>query len=286
MRRLFVTMIVMLSGGMLYALPIGNPIEASLYTRGIICKKESSYHCDPCFNWADAWNFRLGFYGDYIFNRHMEVKDGGEINCTQLYTNAGYFALNLFERIDLFTTLGVTNISFQGNNNAFPLAVNGNNELDLFFSSHFSWSVGARATLWECRCFGVGIEGQYFQSDPTLDRIDDFTTATTFYLNNQNASYSEWQVGLGASYNFVTCDDAVGIIPYIGVKWAESQLKMNDLIVVLDGLQSIILKEMRASKSWGYGVGATMILYNTISVGVEGRFGDERALYVNGEFRF
>ena len=91
------------------ALPALNPIDASLY-----CDSVQDCFEVPCW---DCLSLRLGFLGDYVFNRNLEtnssaIKDAG-IHKTSLYTNAGYFALNFFERVDFYGYLGTSHIFLQ-----------------------------------------------------------------------------------------------------------------------------------------------------------------------------
>ena len=162
----------------LFALPIGNPMDASLYKKGVFL--EDCYDgrccnpCDPCFSWCDAWSFRLGFYDDYVFNRNMELKNHGDrdIKDFEIFTNSGYLALNICDRLDIFGTLGATNINMDADLAIFvPLG-----QPPFIFSieteTAFSWSVGGRLTIWNCDCFYFGIEGQYFYTKANIDLID------------------------------------------------------------------------------------------------------------------
>ncbi len=61
----------------MYALPIGNPSEASLCTQGVFFGGSNCNTCDPCFCWFDAWSLRLGYYGDFVFNRNLRLAEEG-----------------------------------------------------------------------------------------------------------------------------------------------------------------------------------------------------------------
>ncbi len=77
--------------------------EASLLHDGLFWEGHCGADpCDPCLTWCDAFSLRVGFYGDYVFNRHMRIHhpSGGnshQLETFQLFTNAGYLALNLWE---------------------------------------------------------------------------------------------------------------------------------------------------------------------------------------------
>jgi major outer membrane protein len=170
LKKIFLLPLLLLSP--LYALPIGNPMDASLFRSGLFsggCEEPKS--SEPCFNLWNLWNLRLGFYGDYVFNRHMELerRDRADIDDFEIFTNAGFFAINICNRLDLFTTVGATNIYLSAN----PKVFGGDPEtkLELSTESHFSWSVGGRLTIWNCECWYFGFEGQYFYTKPDVKHI-------------------------------------------------------------------------------------------------------------------
>jgi major outer membrane protein len=294
MKKLVVTLLTILTCGAMQALPVENPGAASLFTNGMFCNRDV---CDPCFNWCDAWSIRIGFYGNYVYNRHLEAKTNGhDIAKTTLFTNAGYLAFNICDRIDLFGTLGATTIAytdtFVGPPSEFTpgVAVPNTVFVDTGLNEAFSWSVGGRVTLWESNCFMLGIEGEYFRTAPKYDYYNgDFQVGLVGLDDFFSNIYSEWQVGLGAAYTIFGRNPNFACIPYIAIKWSDCDLAHSYEYVVdlidREPLQ-ILLPGMQAAKHWGYAVGATCVMSNCIGVTVEGRFGDEKALYVNGQFRF
>jgi major outer membrane protein len=290
MKKLALTALAMLSCGIVSALPVGNPTEASLYKNGFWCGRSATDPCDPCFSWCDAFSLRVGFYGDYVFNRNMEVnaRNKPDINEFSLYTNAGYLALNICDWMDVFSSLGATTISAFGDASAFS-KVKGPLEFQWFPA--FSWSIGARATIWECDCWGIGLEGQYFRTKTNLNYVVDYIAGDFDYFNaNNSATYSEWQVGLGASYTFTLARPDTAFVPYMGIKWAGSKLTHDfstfESYSIVEPDTDVTITDLQSKKLWGYCVGVTATQNETFGVTVEGRFGDERAVYVNGQMRF
>ena len=280
MKKLVVTGITLLSCGMVYALPLGNPIDASFYKRGVWKPKSD---CD-----GRAFSVQAGFYGDYVFNRNLET-DGAATNSaiheTEMYTNAGYLALNICERVDVFGTLGVSKLTLTTNESSWRDVGSANTRL--YAESDLSWSIGARGTLFEWNCFGLGIEGQYFRTAPDLTSFWTCGTGGAYvYFNEDNGTtYQEWQVGLGCSYTFQFDCPRVSWIPYGGIKWAWAKFDTDNFAFLVRGNPFNIF-DMKANKLWGYVIGVSFTMCDLIGASVEGRFGDETALYINGQVSF
>lgn len=277
MKKLLLTTLTLLTCGAAYALPVGNPSDASLLCDGLIWEGHCADPCDPCLGWCDALSFRFGFYGDYVFNRHMEV-DGGsddsDIEHTEMYTNAGYLAFNIWDRFELFATLGTTDFFINTNASAFE-GIAGN-RIEIETQTAFSWSLGARATIWECGCTSLGMEGQYFRTSPDLQRVT-VAAATSVYPEDLEATYHEWQVGLGISHRINM------FVPYIAVKWSNAKLDFNDTTFADP---DVTLLNLQSKKHFGYALGVSLIDCEKASLTVEGRFGDEKALHFNAQIRF
>lgn len=333
-----------LTAACVQALPLGNPSEASLLIDGILWEGVATDPCDPCATWCDAISVRLGFYGDYVFDRFFKTSlsevNGKEpidnvayrknMTKSEVFTNAGYLALNIWDRFDVFGTLGATGMHIDGPSSAFNLegvlsnatASNGvypytnieNSCVNLDGKHGFSWSVGVRGSLWECGCATLGGEAQYMGARPNIETVEVLSNTNPWIAQGDNlkAKYSEWQVGLGLSYrvNLLT--------PYIGIKWARARVNFDEAIVkqpttdVTTDLPSganspmwgvdvtskdheaiapmkevqLTLNKIKSHRSFGFVVGSTLVDADKVSVTVEARFADERAVHVNGQFRF
>ncbi|MCH9627184.1 MAG: Major outer membrane porin [Chlamydiales bacterium] len=272
MKKLYMTMLTVLACGAAYALPVGNPSEASLLCDGLIWEGHCGDPCDPCLNWCDAFSVRVGFYGDYVFNRHMEVDGRGDpdIEHTEIYTNAGYIAVNFWDRFDVFTTLGATNLCIDTNVSAFRLGDGPRIELET--DTDFSWSIGVRGTIWECGCTSLGAEAQYFRARPDISRITGSAQLSEY--PNVDAKYHEWQVGLGISHRINM------LVPYLAVKYSRSEFDMTHVT-----FQGQNFPKLQSQQHWGYAVGVSLVDCEKASLTVEGRFGDEKAVYVNAQVR-
>lgn len=299
MKKMTATLLTLLTCSAAHALPVGNPAEATLFLNGAWWDGYCCDPCDPCFSWCDAWSIRIGYYGDFVFNRHLKRHSdldtvyGENIDTTQIFTNAGYLALNVCDRLDVFGTLGETSIRMYadmqswGNVITFLSPATAAIISSLDYQPEFSWSAGARATLWECECFFLGIEGQYFQTNPHINQFIDGTAGQISYFNDSRCSqYSEWQVGLGASYRFATSCPSFAMVPYAAVKWSGAEFKQHNIDFLDYEGATLVFPNLKNSKTWGYAIGMSLTLNDMVGATVEGRWGDEKAVSVVGQFRF
>lgn len=269
----------------LMALPMGNPAEGALYLRGACSGWTCSEPCLVEFCYRDILRLKGGFYGDYVYNRHMEVyrfKDNeSDIDQFTLFTNAGYLAVNLLDWIDVYGLAGTTKIDLTTTGSAFST-----NEalISLDYQTYLSWGLGTSIVLFQKGCFYVGFEGQYFRTVPRLNSILRYQSGNQLYFGPPNKmAYDEWQVGLGAAYSFE--NPWFSMTPYIGIKRARGEMVLDDFSFSFEGV-AYTLKNLKSKKLWGYAVGTSAILWQMIGVTVEGRFADEKALYVNAQLRY
>ncbi len=290
MKKLVAVVLTILTCGAAYALPLGNPSEASLMCDGLVYDGLCADFCQPGIGWCDAWSFRVGFYGDYVFQKHLEINSGihneDDIEHFEMFTNAGYFVVNFWDRLDIFFTLGATNMRFETNAGSFasgPSNVSGD-RLVLETETDFSWSIGLRSTLWQCGCFSLGAEAQYFRARPDVSYIDVGYTVGTYPDGMIDAKYQEWQIGAGLAYR------VWNFIPYIGAKFGHLDINFDDATIDLipdPELETLIFGHDANSKHrWGYALGVSIVDCEKSSLTVEARYPDETALYVNGQIRF
>jgi major outer membrane protein len=276
-----------LSGAKLDALPVGNPLDATWLCTGVFM--EGNCYGDPCCeSWCDAWSVRIGYYGDFVFNRRLRVKENHRhkrLRRSEFFTNAGYIAFNVWNKFDVFTSFGATKAYLKTPERAFLLEVAPNNVFNVEIESDFSWSVGVRGTIWECGCFGVGAEAQYFEWKSDINFVDTSFT-TPFYLEDGDTRFKEWQVGLGATYKIPICGCGTFVVPYVGVKWAHAKLDMGDFSSTDINGNLFELFNLRSDFDFGYAVGITLVGCNRWSFTAEARFVDETALHINSQVRF
>lgn len=248
-----------------WSLPIGNPADPSLYPKGLWT--HSSDCCKP--SWGDV-SLRAGYYGDFVFNRHVtRTNHQGVIEQLQMNTNAGLLTVNFGQRIDVFGTLGATHVE------AVTHSVHGDYRAELEYDTNFSWSVGSRAVLWKWGKATLGAEGQYFAYRPRIMRYTKIGIDSVYPDNYAHARFYEWQAGLGLSYCICS------FVPYIAIDW--SYINVNDENTVLFGS---VLSNFKSQKNIGYAVGVTLVDDDRATLSIEGRWADEKACCVNGQLRF
>jgi major outer membrane protein len=280
MKNLFLFAALFLYLAKVSALPVGNPSEATLFCSSQYCQ---DVECDSnCLSFKGL-NLSVGYYGDFVFNRHLKTVVGKNIDYSHIFTNAGYLALSCWNAFELFTTLGVSKFSLNTSLGAFNSG-NPSPRFDFETSTAFSWSVGGRGTLWQYRCFSFGVVGQYFTSQPHTD-VWFIRTNISANSNDDHSRYSEWQLGAGVSYLYNRY-----FIPYIAFKWARALWEFNDqaLFLTSGGSSVATIVNLKSSKEFGFVVGLSFVPFNcdNLAVTVEGRFGDEAAMHVKGQLCF
>ena len=142
----------------------------------------------------------------------------------------------------------------------------------------FSWSVGTRATLWECGCTSVGAEFQWFSTRQKVQRIVNYGTAvTTTDLTRSSIAlnYTDWQIGIGVSHRINL------LVPYMGLTFGTAQAKFGNAVI-----GGVDLNTLESYKIWGYAVGVSLVDCEKMSLTAEVDLARETAAFVSGEFRF
>lgn len=292
MKKAWTLLLTLIATTSISALPVGNPCDSTILRDGLFCVGNDY----PYVNWCNAWSVRFGYYGDYVFNKSLEIKGSGkgDIDRAFVATNAALLVLNLWDRIDLFTTLGDSEFRFDTNNKDFlsPVVLSPTltspEEFYLQTETDFSWSVGARGSI-TCLCgFCFGAEIQYFYFDPNIKYTNSVGNYRD-YPNQLKAKYREFQVGFGAAYDI--CET---FIPYIAARWSHTTIGMSGTSffpVVPQGGGAVVptpytLRNLESKNEWGGAIGVTLMNCWNKSLTFEGRYGGERAMHVNAQIRF
>lgn len=197
---------------------------------------------------------RGGFYGDVVFNRYLDVDEeesNETIKTTQLQTYSAYIALDFWESLELFSTLGATHFKID-----LPL-------VQIKTESDLSWSIGLKAVIWNCDRFVLAGVAHYFSATSPLRHFHEI-----------DLIYREWQIGGGATYQLSRC-----INPYAGLKIGRTKLDFNE--------GPFPLFPQLGNRRWLGGIfGVNFLFYDAFNLSIEGRFGDEAALHINSIFCF
>lgn len=269
-------MIFALLSSTLWALPVGNCLTPAIYSNGLWDQRE------PYFSWGACTHLRFGYYGDFVFERKMEQmisgNPGSDIAHFGLATNAGTLTLDICDYLDGYLLCGATSISYQAENEFQEYC-------SFDFSTSTCWSIGGALDLWQYRSFGVGIEGQYFETRPLFNRYTNYATGEILYFNDRNQmKWREWQGGLTATFRMTDQPNFV-FAPYMGVKAASGKLRQHGFEIDDGGLiQNLNLLESK--EVWGFAIGVTVVSYGIMGVTAEGRFGDEKAFYTNFQMSY
>lgn len=279
-KRIFV--FCLLWATQLAALPMGNPADPELYTTGIVPG-------NPCnlFNWREAGTVRVGFYGDYVFNAHLEVDSNGtiakQIRDTRIMTNAGMLIFNAFRFVDVYGTLGTSTMSIQTNGTTFSTR---NRVLDVMFEPSVTWSIGGRGILYRYKALTFGASAQYQVFHPKVLSFIDQGSGDVHYPNSGERFTSHWyQAGIGVTAKAGTKD--FQLLPYWGFTVSLSQVKFRQQQELFPNIGTIYtLYSLTSTKVYGQSVGMTALVKEKVSVNFEGHFGIERAMSCNGQINF
>lgn len=280
MKKLVAITLTILSCGMAYALPLGNPAEASMLCDGIYFEGPCYSFCQPGITWCNAFSFRFGFYGDYVFNRHLECDENhivDDIEDTELFTNAAYLVANYWDKLDFFVTLGASN--FRICTNAFTFNGPNSQRFVLESETDFSWSVGVRLTFLQLGCTTLGAEGQYFFTKPHVTRVTVGDTNSNYPPNFIKLKYQEWQFGFGVSHRIWN------LVPYVGAKACGVKVDFGDALIPV-GASILSLPDLDNRFIGGFVIGVSLVDCDRMALTVEARYPDEKALYANGQIRF
>lgn len=250
--------------GSLTALPTLNPYEPKFMSRSNI-------------------GFYQGFYGDYVFNRNLATTNDDAIRSTTLNTNAAYFSIRGWHRVELFATFGSSMLNITTPATSFG---NFSRMLSINPQDGFSWSGGLNSYLFEYGGFAMGASASHFITNSYLDRVVDLDNGTTTYLaESKKVHYTESQLSVSLCRKYNLSPDVL-LMPYASGKYSNAQLSFNDLHLTLTTKEDLVFSNLQALRNYGYTVGLSLIGYESANLTFEGRFYDEKALHLNFSFCF
>ena len=291
MKKILTSILTTLVPFGLMALPLGNPLEPSLLIQSVFSCCLCPTQDNPLF--CDVWGLKIGYYGDYVWNRHMNINQSdnrprSRVREIQIETDAALIALNFWNRLDLFCTLGGTEIFLIEPGGFFnPTTIEDDRRrVTITTNTNFAWSCGLKGTLWECGCFGLGAEVQYAHARPQFFslRVDDLLPFDI--RSSGHIDYHEWQIGVGAAYRIRIPGRCVSFVPYAGIKWAHAVMKVKRPEIFLTPTTTYNLSNYENERDFGGAVGVALVGCSRVSLSLEGRFCDESAIHIDFHFRF
>jgi hypothetical protein len=245
-------------------MPVGNIAEPAILKKGLIFKDEKS-----------SFGIAVAPEADVVLDRNLkdQKKD------TQYWFYGGRAGIIITDKAFLYGICGAANAK-QEFKNISGSVVRWDTDLDL------SWGAGATLIVYEKEItirdksiLRVGLDGRFRQSDLDVDKVirdgveykkSDNTVTTTKF------NYQEWQAALAISYIF---NDR--IIPYVGVKYSDVTGKAK---AIISGTE--YSKNFKPQDNVGVFVGGDVVMGDSFSLYVEGRFIDETAVSAGGTIRF
>jgi hypothetical protein len=252
------------SSGSIYAAPVGNIAAPSLLKKGIIYDKG-----DMDFTVTASGEI------DLTFDQKFDNQD----NSTEYYFFGMKAGLLVAERFMPYAMLGGASADKQ----QFQI---GGRKVRWDTDYDYAWGLGCTAMLFEKKLSNlnkgilrIGIDGKYRQSDLDVKKIkiDDNTALKATDPNVNAATYElrQWQAALGVSYQIDQ------IVPYFGVKYsgsggkATAAVEGDDFTYKFDNRYKV-----------GMFVGGDLVVNDSFTLNIEGRFIDETALTLSGATRF
>jgi hypothetical protein len=244
--------------------PVGNPFAPSLIQEGFFISK-------------DAWmNFRIGYEGNFVSDARMKQKQesqGRVDDFSQTY-NSGTFTLNFLERIDLFGVFGSARM--EADWRISPPA--GATRIEVQSHYRFIWAAGGKILLFDWGNTGLSMGGRYTQNRSNLEWLT--SNGALFDPDAAKFRYYQWQADLSLAHKINI------FIPYAGVKFSRARARIGTVLstpIATDGGGVI---HMRNRDLVGAVIGVTLTGGQYFMLNIEGRFVDEEAFSVMGEFRF
>ncbi len=264
----------------LFALPVGNPAEASLICDGVFWDRW--INCcgtgNPCcVDWWERVSIRVGYKGNFVYQRAFETDDNGkDFEDFSMANNTAVLTLNYFEWLDLFGTFGAARFALEGNASIFGGP--SGSRLLIETGTDTSWSIGGRITLFRCKSFYVGLEGEIFGTNPHIFLVSLGESLTLYLSHSAHLPYREGTVALGTSFCWGT------FFPFANLKW--SKVKIAKLDAPIDiGPISTRFSDLKNKQSIGCTLGVTYLPCRAMALTLEGCFIDELTLGFNATIR-
>lgn len=269
-------LLMMLSGVLVVsgvsASPVLNPAAPAINTEGV-------FYCCP----EDWWAVRVGFRGDYVFDRKLE-DSSRSYDRYSFYSNEGVLTLNFWKRVDLYGFVGATSQDYESK----FFGTTGTDELIAEFETKTIWGIGLKALLyhwnWGCNC-GTS----FITADVNYETVGA-VQPTTFLFDGGSADvvgsgmgsnrFRETQISLAWGHRIKK------LIPYVAAKWSNAHVSRASILLTGGPGGDVSMSGLDNQRHWGWALGVSLVDVCRMTVSAEARFVDETAMTVTGSFRF
>lgn len=226
-----------------------------------------TFEYEPLFSCGDEFTFKLGFRGDYVYNRRLRTIDDFAI-----FSNQAIATANFAKQADLYVFLGSQKMALQ--------TVRGVSSLAMNFETGFLAGFGATAILYEwcCRRTGEGaisLTGQY--EDTSWAQSSAVTINNVPVGSKTSFRYREGTVTLGIAQR-ICC-----LIPYVTFNWSTAKVKVKeDRTIGTVSLGSLLGSGPKLGASFG----VSFVDAARMTITAEARLINEKAVTLCADFHF
>lgn len=267
LKRLFMLLPLIATTTTAVAMPVLSPADPCITPKGVFLNQLT-----------DFFSFRIGFRGDYVYNRKLE-DSRHTIDRYSLFANEGVLTLNFFDRIDVYGAVGSVSQMF-----ASKYRTTSNFNIKRKLDTVTIWATGIKALLWQTSWRKQGgttfLTGSfdYERSNTARPRISTLGISGSETLADglTNYSYQEMQAALTIGHRVKK------LVPYIGVTWNNAIGSLN----ASSGAGTAVFEGFGSQRHYGYVVGLSLVDVARMTVTAEARFITENAMTIAANFNF
>lgn len=238
------------------AAPVGNPSAPLNFEDGIFLAGNSDY------------SLRLGYSGNFVMDRKLEIKaNRSHVDSARIVESTANVTLSMFNRMDVYGRFGSARFGYEQNNTS--------SNLEVRTADAFIWALGGRVVVYNWDFTTLTLFGEY--SRFKADVNDVLLGATSSGYSAAEARVRQWDLGLALAHQI----DYMS--PYVAIKYSDASVRFHNEVI---SSPSVTLNKLEARGNFGAAVGCTFLAGKKLDLTLEGRFIDENAVSLTGQFRF
>ncbi|OIO80267.1 MAG: hypothetical protein COW11_06630 [Candidatus Omnitrophica bacterium CG12_big_fil_rev_8_21_14_0_65_43_15] len=222
---------------------------------------------------ADFVTLNVGFDTEMLIEKKFKCDSAITTQAPDLSGQyyMGRISVTLFNKIQPYVKLGYSDLEMEWKDNA-----NGTVKLDMNYAP--AWAVGVKAYLWEFEGMGLKVFSAASFRSTKPDKVDSLSVnGVTGGVTNKKFQIYEKQAAIGISREFKPGDyKDFSIVPYVGVAWSATNARVS----VTQNANVINSGAKEQEDNWGLFFGADVMIMDSLSFNVEGRFIDQKAASV------